>query len=62
MINVITTIVEVAGASLIIYGVYTLNESLAYIVAGAFLIVGSYLISTRVYLIKKKIEMQLQAI
>ncbi len=46
MINVITTMVEVAGASLIIYGVYTLNESLAYIVAGAFLIVGSYLIST----------------
>jgi len=45
MIGVITTIVEVAGASLIIYGVYTFNVNLAYVVAGAFLIVGSYLIS-----------------
>ncbi len=45
MINVITTIVEVAGAGLIIYGVYTFNVSLAYVVAGAFLIVGSYLIN-----------------
>ena len=44
MINVITTIVEVLGASLIIYGVYTFNTSLAFIVAGAFLIVGSYLV------------------
>lgn len=45
MKNVITTIVEVVGASLIIYGVYTFNISLAFIVAGMFLIVGSYLIS-----------------
>jgi len=58
MISVITTIVEVLGASLIIYGVYTFNTSLAFIVAGAFLIVGSYLVSRWVYLIKKKIEMQ----
>ena len=43
MKNVITTTVEVAGASLIIYGVYTLNTSLAFIVAGAFMILGSYL-------------------
>ena len=45
MKNVITTIVEVIGASLIIYGVYTFNISLAFIVAGMFLIVGSYLVS-----------------
>jgi|TARA_B100001939_G_scaffold199053_1_gene171138 hypothetical protein len=45
MKNVITTIVEVVGASLIIYGVYTFNISLAFIVAGVFLIVGSYLVS-----------------
>tara|TARA_R100001163_G_scaffold61269_1_gene51132 strand:+ start:2091 stop:2231 length:141 start_codon:yes stop_codon:yes gene_type:complete len=45
MKNVITTIVEVVGASLIIYGVYTFNISLAFIVAGMFLIVGSYLVS-----------------
>ena len=43
MKNVITTIVEVVGASLIIYGVYTVNVSLAYIVGGAFIILGSYL-------------------
>ena len=43
MINLITTIVEVLGASLIIYGVYTFNQSFAYVVAGAFLIAGSYL-------------------
>ena len=43
MINYITTILEVVGAGLIIYGVYTLNPSLAYIVAGAFMILGSYL-------------------
>lgn len=46
MKDIITTIIEVAGASLIIYGVYTLNESLAFIVAGVFIIVGSYLYST----------------
>jgi|TARA_Y100001937_G_scaffold123731_1_gene187107 hypothetical protein len=45
MKNVITTTVEVAGASLIIYGVYQFNASLAYIVGGAFLIAGSYLVS-----------------
>ena len=45
MINYITTILEVVGAGLIIYGVYTFNVSLAYVVAGAFLIVGSYLIN-----------------
>ena len=45
MKNVITTTVEVVGASLIIYGVYTINISLAFIVAGMFLIVGSYLVS-----------------
>tara|TARA_R100000734_G_C3294593_1_gene85938 strand:+ start:888 stop:1028 length:141 start_codon:yes stop_codon:yes gene_type:complete len=45
MKNVITTTVEVAGASLIIYGVYQFNVSLAYIVGGAFLIAGSYLVS-----------------
>jgi hypothetical protein len=46
MKDIITTIIEVAGASLIIYGVYTFNESLAFIVAGVFIIVGSYLYST----------------
>lgn len=58
MKNVITTTVEVVGASLIIYGVYTFNISLAFIVAGMFLIVGSYLVSRWVYLIEKKIETQ----
>ena len=43
MINYITTLTEVLGAGLIIYGVYTLNTSLAFIVAGAFMILGSYL-------------------
>ena len=43
MINYITTILEVVGAGLIIYGVYTVNVSLAYIVGGAFIILGSYL-------------------
>ena len=46
MKDIITTAVEVLGAGLIIYGVYTLNVSLAFIIAGAFLIVGSYLFST----------------
>ena len=45
MKNYITTLAEVIGAGLIIYGVYTFNVSLAYVVAGAFLIVGSYLIN-----------------
>lgn len=40
-----TTLTEVLGAGLIIYGVYTFSIGLALIVAGAFLIVGSYLIS-----------------
>jgi hypothetical protein len=43
MKNYITTLTEVLGAGLIIYGVYTLNTSLAFIVAGAFMILGSYL-------------------
>ena len=43
MKNYITTLAEVIGAGLIIYGVYTINESLAFIVAGAFMILGSYL-------------------
>lgn len=43
MKNYITTLAEVIGAGLIIYGVYTINVSLAFIVAGAFLIIGSYL-------------------
>ena len=43
MKNYITTLAEVIGAGLIIYGVYTINVSLALIVAGAFLILGSYL-------------------
>ncbi len=43
MKNYITTLAEVIGAGLIIYGVYTINVSLALIVAGAFLIIGSYL-------------------
>mgnify|MGYP003132427459 CR=1 FL=1 len=43
MKNLITTTVEVAGASLIIYGVYTINTSLAFIIAGVFMILGSYL-------------------
>ncbi len=43
MKNYITTLAEVIGAGLIIYGVYTINVSLALIVAGAFMILGSYL-------------------
>jgi len=43
MKNYITTLAEVLGAGLIIYGVYTINVSLAFIVAGVFLILGSYL-------------------
>ena len=43
MKNYITTLAEVIGAGLIIYGVYTIDVSLALIVAGAFLIIGSYL-------------------
>ena len=43
MKNYITTLAEVIGAGLIIYGVYTVNVSLAYIVGGAFIILGSYL-------------------
>ena len=43
MKNYITTLAEVMGAGLIIYGVYTINVSLAFIVAGAFIILGSYL-------------------
>jgi hypothetical protein len=43
MKNYITTLAEVMGAGLIIYGVYTINVSLAFIVAGAFMILGSYL-------------------
>ena len=43
MRNYITTLIEVVGAGLIIYGVYTMNVSLALIIAGAFLITGSYL-------------------
>ena len=43
MKNYITTLAEVIGAGLIIYGVYTINASLAFIVAGAFMILGSYL-------------------
>ena len=43
MKNYITTLAEVIGAGLIIYGVYTINVSFAFIVAGAFMILGSYL-------------------
>ena len=43
MNNYITTIADVLGVALIIYGVYTINVSLAFIVAGAFMILGSYL-------------------
>lgn len=43
MKNYITTLIEVLGAGLIIYGVYTINISFAIIIAGIFLIVGSYL-------------------
>ena len=43
MKNYITTLIEVIGASLIIYGVYTINVSLGIIIAGIFLIIGSYL-------------------
>ena len=42
MKNYITTLAEVIGAGLIIYGVYTINVSLAFIVAGAVMILGSY--------------------
>jgi hypothetical protein len=38
MKNYITTLAEVIGAGLIIYGVYTINVSLAFVVAGAFMI------------------------
>jgi|TARA_B100001094_G_scaffold327322_1_gene385315 hypothetical protein len=43
--NNMTTLAEVIGAALIIYGVYTFSIGLAYVVAGSFFIVGSYLIS-----------------
>ena len=43
MNNYITTIADLIGVALIIYGVYTINVSLAFIVAGAFMILGSYL-------------------
>ena len=43
MNNYITTIADVLGVGLIIYGVYTFNVSLAFIVGGAFIILGSYL-------------------
>jgi hypothetical protein len=43
--NNMTTLIEVTGAGLIIYGVYTFSIGLALIVAGSFFIVGSYLIS-----------------
>ena len=43
MKNYITTLAEVIGAGLIIYGVYTINVSLAFIVSGAFMILVSYL-------------------
>lgn len=43
MKNYITTLIELVGATLIIYGVYTINVSVAFIIAGAFLIIGSYL-------------------
>ena len=49
MKNYITTLAEVLGAGLIIYGVYTINVSLALIIAGAFLITGSYLTIRSVY-------------
>ena len=49
MKNYITTLAEVLGAGLIIYGVYTINVSLAFIVAGAFMILGSYLTVRWVY-------------
>ena len=40
-----TTLAELVGAGLIIYGVYTYSLGVALVVAGAFLIVGSYLVS-----------------
>ena len=43
MKNYITTLIEVIGASLIIYGVYTINVSFGIIIAGIFFIIGSYL-------------------
>ena len=43
MKNYITTLAEVIGAGLIIYGVYSISVSLALIIAGAFLFIGSYL-------------------
>ena len=51
--NNMTTLAELIGAALIIYGVYTFSIGLAYVVAGSFFIVGSYLISKWVYLIEK---------
>jgi len=43
MRNYITTLTEIISSVLIIYGVYTMHVSLALIIAGAFLITGSYL-------------------
>jgi|DEB0MinimDraft_4_1074332.scaffolds.fasta_scaffold07400_2 hypothetical protein len=43
--NIMTTLTEVIGASFIIYGVYTFSIGLSFVVAGMFLIVGSYLTS-----------------
>jgi hypothetical protein len=43
--NNMTTITEVIGAGLIIYGVYTFSIGLAFVVSGIFLLAGSYLIS-----------------
>tara|TARA_R100001443_G_scaffold115992_1_gene135189 strand:+ start:3533 stop:3679 length:147 start_codon:yes stop_codon:yes gene_type:complete len=41
----ITTLIEILGAGLIIVGVYTFSYAAALIVAGVFLITGSYLIN-----------------
>ena len=43
--NIMTTLAEVIGAGLIIYGVYTFSTGLVMVVAGIFFIVGSYLLS-----------------
>jgi len=43
--EIMTTVTEVIGAGLIIYGVYTFSIGLSFVVAGMFLIVGSYLTS-----------------
>lgn len=43
--EIMTTVTEVIGASFIIYGVYTFSIGLSFVVAGMFLIVGSYLTS-----------------